>query len=74
MKQEMHEIEATLEIVKRISKVMKVTHEEYELLLAGDSSPLHKAGMMSDIEADADYEEDYTVYDLDTEKQVVDWR
>lgn len=55
---------------------LTVTKEDYEKLLEGDTSPIEHLldKTVNDAVRDKDFETDYTVFNMDTNHQVVDWR
>ncbi len=72
---EQYEVEVTCEVTARRSYSMTISRSDYEMLLEGDTSPIE--GMFDETIRDSigtgDYEKDFTVFNIDTGKQVVDW-
>lgn len=71
-------IEVTCECTVRRAYDMYVSRDEYESVLEGDTGPisdLFDRTIRSAFDVKGpDVETDYAVYNLDTEKQVVEWR
>ena len=68
-----HNVEITLEKTYRKTVSLTISDDDYQMLLNGDCAPIHESGEFTNIE-EYEADEDWTMYDLDTEQQVVDWR
>ena len=84
---ELRHVETTFEVTLRKCEEAYVDMETYEKLYNGDSTPIapemdsmlrsaasHTFSDLCRGNWDSDFETDYTLYDIDADKQVVDWR
>lgn len=70
----LHEVEITYELTLRRSTHMFLDDEAYESLLEGNTTAFERDMNESVREASADdFETDWAVFDIDTQKQVIDW-
>ena len=70
----LHEVEVTYELTLRRSTHLFLDDEAYESLLEGKTTAFEKDMNESVREASADdFETDWAVFDIDTQKQVIDW-
>ena len=71
----LHEVEVTYELTLRRSTRLFLDDDAYERLLEGDVTAIEKDMNKAVKEASVDdYESDWAVFDVDLQKQVVDWR
>ena len=72
-----HNVEITCECTMRSAHTVSVSNECYEAITEGDTSSiavLFDRTIEDGLSGTGTVETDYTVYDLDKDKQVVDWR